>query len=140
MVRDQQLEASAAQSTLWQLSERFSVWCTICGVRSVAVDLDGLARIGKALSDETRRALLVALLDGPEYPLELADRLGTTKANVSNHLACLRGCGLVRGSPEGRRVRYELADRRFGTALSELASLTLVVGDATCGPERGMNA
>lgn len=90
-----------------------------------AVDLDALGRIGTALADETRRQLLVRLLEGPGYPAELADELGLTKANVSNHLACLRGCGLVTATPEGRRVRYELADHRFAAALSQLADLAL---------------
>ena len=90
-----------------------------------AVDLDALGRIGTALADETRRQLLVRLLEGPGYPAELADELGLTKANASNHLACLRGCGLVTTTPEGRRVRYELADPRFAAALSQLADLAL---------------
>lgn len=90
-----------------------------------AVDLDALGRIGTALADETRRQLLVQLLDGPGYPAELAEVLGLTKPNVSNHLACLRGCGLVIATPEGRRVRYELADPRFAGVLSQLADLTL---------------
>ena len=69
------------------------------------VDLEVLARLGVALADETRRRILVALIDGPAYPSELADDLRLTRANVSNHLACLRGCGLVIAQPEGRRVR-----------------------------------
>ncbi|MEJ5256202.1 MAG: metalloregulator ArsR/SmtB family transcription factor [Acidimicrobiales bacterium] len=90
-----------------------------------AVDLEALGRIGTALADETRRQLLVRLLESPGYPAELADELGLTKANVSNHLACLRGCGLVTATPEGRRVRYELADPRFAGALAQLADLAL---------------
>jgi DNA-binding transcriptional ArsR family regulator len=113
----------------------FSRSCTVSSVAVAAVDLDVLARIGKALSDATRRSLLVTLLDGPQYPAELTERLGLTKANVSNHLACLRGCGLVRATPEGRRVRYELVDRRLADALTGLANLNLPVEDPTCGPE-----
>jgi DNA-binding transcriptional ArsR family regulator len=103
-----------------------------------AVDLDVLARIGKALSDATRRLVLVNLLDGPQYPVELADRLGLTKANVSNHLACLRGCGLVRATPEGRRVRYQLVNDDLADALTALVSLVLPVDNPACGPENGL--
>jgi DNA-binding transcriptional ArsR family regulator len=39
---------------------------------------------------------------------------------LSNHLACLRDCGLVVAAPDGRRVRYELADERLGHALDDL--------------------
>ena len=92
---------------------------------ATTLDLDALGRIGTALADETRRQLLVRLLDGPGYPAELAEQFGLTKANVSNHLACLRGCGLVTTTSEGRRVRYALADPRFALALAELVELAL---------------
>jgi DNA-binding transcriptional ArsR family regulator len=98
----------------------------------VDVDLDALGRVGRALADESRRRLLVGILEGCHYPAELAARLGMTKANVSNHLACLRSCGLVRTTPEGRRVRYELADERLARALSELAGLVLLVDGEDC--------
>lgn len=90
-----------------------------------SVDLEALGRIGTALADDTRRRILVEMLDGPLYPSELAVQLGLTKANVSNHLTCLRGCGLVSATPEGRRVRYELADERFASVLGQLVELAL---------------
>ena len=77
-----------------------------------------LARFGHALSDPTRSRLLLALRDGPAYPSDLADQLGVSRTNLSNHLACLRGCGLVVAVPEGRRSRYELADGRLQGVVS----------------------
>jgi DNA-binding transcriptional ArsR family regulator len=94
-------------------------------VASAGVALDGgaLARLGTALADATRREILLALLDGPAYPADLADRLGASRANTSNHLACLRGCGLVRATPEGRRMRYEVVDPELGRGLAEVVAL-----------------
>lgn len=94
---------------------------------SCVIDLDGLSRLGDGLADATRRRLLVALARGPGYPAELAVELGESRQNVSNHLACLRGCGLVVATPEGRRMRYELADARLAHALRELVELTLAI-------------
>ena len=91
----------------------------------IPVDLGTLARVGKALADPTRRRVLVQLIDGPSYPAELADDFGTTRANLSNHLTCLRECGLVTATAEGRRVRYELADQRLADGLRILATLDL---------------
>ncbi len=93
----------------------------------MAVDAGALARVGTALADESRRRLLLALLEAPAYPSDLAERLGLTRGNVSNHLSCLRGCGLVKTVPVGRRVRYELADPKLAHALAELAALVLLV-------------
>jgi ArsR family transcriptional regulator, cadmium/lead-responsive transcriptional repressor len=97
-----------------------------------------LARVGRALADPTRCRLLVALLDGPTYPAQLAVALGLSRSNVSNHLACLRGCGLVVASSEGRQTRYELADPHLAAALGELARVVLAVSTTDAcldGPE-----
>ncbi|WBB76765.1 metalloregulator ArsR/SmtB family transcription factor [Micromonospora sp. WMMD1128] len=91
-----------------------------------------LARFGHALSEPMRARLLLALRDGPGYPAQLADLLGTSRQNVSNHLACLRGCGLVVAVPEGRRARYELADARLAHALGDLLGVVLAVDPAVC--------
>ncbi|BCJ39451.1 transcriptional regulator [Actinoplanes ianthinogenes] len=96
-----------------------------------------LARFGHALSDATRTRLLLALRDAPGYPAELADLLGVTRQNLSNHLACLRGCGLVVAVPEGRRTRYELADARIRHALDDLLGLALAVDPAACPDPTG---
>lgn len=78
-----------------------------------------------ALADPTRRQVLVTLMDSPAYPSEMADAFGTTRANLSNHLTCLRECGLVTAAAEGRRIRYDLADPRLADALRILAALDL---------------
>ncbi|GAA4397691.1 winged helix-turn-helix domain-containing protein [Tsukamurella soli] len=97
-----------------------------------ALQTDALARFGSALSDTTRTRILLALRGGPAYPSELADGIGVSRQIVSNHLACLRGCGLVVAVPEGRRSRYELADPRIGRALDDLLGLVLAVDPACC--------
>jgi DNA-binding transcriptional ArsR family regulator len=94
---------------------------------------DALSRFGHALSDPTRTRVLLTLRDGPAYPADLADRTGVSRQVMSNHLSCLRGCGLVVAVPEGRRTRYELVDRRLGHALQDLLDLVLVVDPACPG-------
>jgi DNA-binding transcriptional ArsR family regulator len=103
-------------------------------VRKVTADAQVLARFGHALSDPTRSRLLLALREGPAYPSELADQLGVSRTNLSNHLACLRGCGLVVVVPEGRRSRYELADQRLAHALGDLLELALAVDPESACP------
>jgi DNA-binding transcriptional ArsR family regulator len=93
---------------------------------------DALARFGYALSDSTRALILLSLRDGGRHPSDLADEMQVSRQIVSNHLACLRGCGLVVAVPEGRRVRYELADVRITHALNDLVGLVLAVDPACC--------
>src|SRR5690606_27863003 len=85
------------------------------------------SRIGRALADPTRCRLLLAMLDEPAYPAKLAEQFGLTRSNVSNHLTCLRGCGLVRATPEGRQTRYDLVDEHLVHALRDLLDVVLTV-------------
>lgn len=103
----------------------------------IVVQRDALARFGYALSDATRASILLALRDGGRYPSDLADEMGVSRQIVSNHLACLRGCGLVTAVPEGRRSRYELADPRIRHALDDLVGLVLDVDPNCCSSSGG---
>ncbi|MFK4729632.1 metalloregulator ArsR/SmtB family transcription factor [Agromyces mediolanus] len=103
---------------------------------TIATRLDVLNRLGRAMADPTRSRILLALLERPGYPAELARDLELTRTNVSNHLACLRGCGLVVAAPEGRRTRYEIADPHLARAIGELVETVLAVDDgAPCVDE-----
>ncbi|HEU5483396.1 MAG TPA: metalloregulator ArsR/SmtB family transcription factor [Microlunatus sp.] len=106
----------------------------------VSAPTDALSRFGHALSDPTRARVLLALRDRPRYPTDLAEAVGVSRQAMSNHLACLRGCGLVVAIPEGRRSRYELSDRRIGHALDDLLQLVLVVDPDCCGGETDLAA
>jgi ArsR family transcriptional regulator, cadmium/lead-responsive transcriptional repressor len=108
----------------------YSFRCTVVEVQTLT-HTDALARFGHALSDTTRTRILLNLSQAPSYPADLADRIGVSRQTLSNHLACLRGCGLVVAVPEGRRTRYELADARIGHALGDLMGLVLAV-DPNC--------
>jgi DNA-binding transcriptional ArsR family regulator len=96
-------------------------------------EVDVLTRFGRALADPIRCRLLLALSDAPAHPSDLADRLGISRTRLSNHLACLRGCGLVVAVPVGRMTRYELADPRLAHALDDLRKAVVAVEhDRTC--------
>lgn len=94
-----------------------------------------LARFGYAVSDPTRARILLTLSDTPSYPSALADTLAVSRQSMSNHLTCLRGCGLVVAVPDGRRTRYELADARLGHAIKDLLGVVLTVDPSCCAPD-----
>lgn len=93
--------------------------------------IDAMNRLGRAMADPTRSRILLELLDGPAYPAELAEQLELTRANVSNHLTCLRGCGLVVATPEGRRTRYDIADPHLTLGLRQLLTAVVAVDEGT---------
>ncbi len=88
-----------------------------------------MQRLGRAMADSTRSRILLSLLQGPNYPAVLASELELTRSNVSNHLACLRDCGIAVAEPEGRQTRYEIADPHLARALTALVEVTLAVDE-----------
>lgn len=92
-----------------------------------------LARLGHAFADPTRAGILLALRSGEQHPADLADDLGVSRQVMSNHLACLRGCGLVESIADGRRNRYRLTDPHLAPALDELLRVVLIVEPDCCG-------
>ncbi|GAA1999513.1 Cd(II)/Pb(II)-sensing metalloregulatory transcriptional regulator CmtR [Brevibacterium samyangense] len=97
---------------------------------TIATRLEVMNRIGRAMADPTRSRILLRLVEGAGYPAELARELDLTRTNVSNHLACLRDCGIVVAEPEGRRTRYEIADPHLAAALASLVDVVLAVDEA----------
>jgi DNA-binding transcriptional ArsR family regulator len=74
-----------------------------------ADEISVAAQLFHGLSDPTRLSILLALLDGEQRVSDLVGIVGTSQSNVSNHLACLKGCGLVVDRPaERRQVFYSI--------------------------------
>ena len=75
-----------------------------------ATDLQ--AKLFRGFSDPSRLSILNALCDGPLTVSEIVEASGLSQSNASNHLGCLRDCGLVTAKQQGRFVYYKLSDQR----------------------------
>ena len=92
----------------------------------LTADRTGLALKAKLFSgfgDPSRLSILDALRQGPRTVGEIIDATGLSQSNVSNHLGCLRDCGLVVAEQEGRFVTYHLSDDRVGDLIATAESL-----------------
>ena len=76
------------------------------------------AEILKTLANPRRLEILHRLADGPCEVGRLAEELGASQPNVSQHLSVLRTAGLVESTRDGREVRYQLTDEDVITACS----------------------
>ena len=81
------------------------------------------AKLFRGFSDPSRLGILDALRNGPLTVSEIVEATGLSQPNVSNHLGCLRDCGLVIAEQEGRYVTYHLSDDRVGELLHLAESL-----------------
>lgn len=86
----------------------------------MTVETQGLklkAKLFRGFSDSSRLAILEALRQGALTVGEIVEETGLSQSNASNHLACLRDCGLVVARQDGRFVYYELSDKRVAQLL-----------------------
>src|SRR5207249_4035954 len=76
------------------------------------------AGVFQALGHPTRIAIVELLRDEGEVPVtRIYEHLNLEQANVSQHLAVLRGKQIVSGRKEGNQVFYSLRDRTIGKVL-----------------------
>jgi len=66
--------------------------------------------IARALGDESRVRLLMALSGGEVCVQHLVELLGLAPSTVSKHLSLLRQAGLVEQRKQGRWIYYRRAD------------------------------
>ncbi len=68
------------------------------------------ASILRTLGSPRRLEIIHVLGTGPTEVHRIAEELGVSQPTVSQHLAALRGAGLVDAVRDGRNVRYALTD------------------------------
>lgn len=67
------------------------------------------SEIFRALADPTRRAVLERLLSGEKNATELREGMRISQPAVSQHIAVLRGAGLICEQRAGRHVKYSVS-------------------------------
>jgi len=85
----------------------------------------------RSLADPTRLRILRHLVLGEHRVVDLTTHLALAQSTVSQHLACLKGCGLVSSRAYGRASMFSLttAPELLGL-LAAAERLLAVTGDA----------
>jgi len=84
---------------------------------SLLDDIDGIqATMLRTLASPHRLRIVHLLGPGEVEVSELSRELGLCQASTSQHLAAMRGVGLVEAHRDGRSVRYRLTDREISVA------------------------
>ncbi len=77
------------------------------------------AKMFRGFADETRLAILESLRKGEKTVTEISESLQQNQSNTSNHLACLRDCGLVDARRDGKNIYYSIASKKVKEFLEE---------------------
>ncbi len=72
--------------------------------------LNHVAEYFKVLSEVSRLQVLCCLKTRPKHVTQIIAETGLGQANVSKHLKILTQAGIVKRTPEGVSVIYEIAD------------------------------
>jgi DNA-binding transcriptional ArsR family regulator len=78
--------------------------------------------ITKALADENRLRMLMALQSGELCVCQITELLGLAMSTVSKHLSILYQAGLVNARKEGRWMYYSLPGKGAPTAARDAAA------------------
>lgn len=82
-----------------------------------------IAPVLKALSDENRLTILLAVADRESAVTELVATTGLGQTLVSHHLKSLRDAGLVTATPVGRSNVYSLCCEAMAEPIALLSAL-----------------
>jgi len=83
------------------------------------------SEVMKTLANPRRLQILHLLAEGPREVSRLADELGISRPNASQHLAMMRSAGVVEAERDGREVRYRLTDPEIITACDLMQGVLL---------------
>ena len=75
-------------------------------------DIERTSRSLKAMSHPLRLKILCTLGDGEVSVQDIAEHVGTSQSNISQHLAILRDKGILASRKEANRVYYRVGDGR----------------------------
>ena len=81
------------------------------------------AKLFRGLADTTRLSILESLRDGEKTTSQIVKETKHNQSNVSNHLACLLDCGLVKNRKEGKNTFYKLYNTKVAKLLEESDSV-----------------
>ena len=100
-------------------------------IMSTTSSIDLQAKLFRGFADPSRLSILESLRECEHTVSELVEITGFTQPNVSNHLSCLRDCGLVTVRQQGRYAYYSLSDDR-------VAKLILLADELLADVARGV--
>ncbi|AVQ98194.1 HTH-type transcriptional regulator KmtR [Oceanobacillus picturae] len=75
------------------------------------VDIDTKMKFLHGLSNKTRVQILESIKEDEKTVSQIVQDLNGNQSNISQHLTCLKGCGLVVGRQDGKYVYYRVRNQ-----------------------------
>ncbi|MGQ4667063.1 ArsR/SmtB family transcription factor [Metabacillus halosaccharovorans] len=84
-------------------------------------------------SNKTRIQILECITEQEKTVSQIVEELKGNQSNISQHLACLKGCGIIVGRHEGKYIYYSLRNEKVRDLLTMFdVVLADVQNDVAC--------
>lgn len=93
------------------------------------VDIDKKVELIHGFSNKIRLQILECIKDKEMTVSQIVETLAGNQSSISQHLACLRGCGLIVGRQEGKYVYYKIRNEQIRQLLMMFDDVLEVVQD-----------
>jgi DNA-binding transcriptional ArsR family regulator len=82
------------------------------------VDIDTKVKFLQGFAHKVRIQILECIKEDEKTVSQIVKDLNGNQSNISQHLACLKGCGLIVGRQEGKYMYYSLRNQQVRDLLS----------------------
>ncbi|MEF3309441.1 metalloregulator ArsR/SmtB family transcription factor [Paenibacillus sp. GYB004] len=91
--------------------------------------LDVKVKFIRGFADRTRLQILSCIFDSEKTVSQIVDEIQGNQSNISQHLGCLKGCGIVESRQEGKYVFYSMKNEQMKQLLTMFDSALSHVED-----------
>ncbi|MDC3418445.1 ArsR/SmtB family transcription factor [Aquibacillus salsiterrae] len=84
----------------------------------IKVDMDMKIKFLNGFSNKVRIQILESIKEEEKTVSGIVAGLNVSQSSISQHLACLKGCGLIVGRQEGKYMYYSLRNQQVRDLLS----------------------
>jgi len=99
-------------------------------------DLDVKVKFVRGFSDKTRLQILECIKDKEKTVTQIVEEINGNQSNISQHLACLKDCGIVLCRQEGKYMFYGLRDIQVKELLEMFDQVLSHIHDQIANCER----
>jgi DNA-binding transcriptional ArsR family regulator len=100
--------------------------------------LDIKAKFIRGFSEKTRLQILECIKEKEKTVSQIVEELEGNQSNISQHLACLKGCGIIVGRQEGKYVYYGMSNPKIKDMLDMFDSVLSLVQEGVAKCDTGL--
>jgi DNA-binding transcriptional ArsR family regulator len=82
-------------------------------------DLDIKVKFLRGFADKTRIQILHCIKEQEKTVTQVVEEIQGNQSNISQHLSCLKGCGIISGRQEGKYIYYGLKNNHVKQLLEQ---------------------